>query len=387
MPQTLFIFIDDINLTLPFSSIVLNEKGKILQGLEKRDLETLRQLGDNTHTTLVLPANIAKPHIVSLPTLKKSDLTVPNLLEEDLIQDQDALHFVLVKEPHVETHYLVNVIEKTLLSDLLLKLNELQLDIDTLTSDFIFQQEKTRSLTPNYALINELTNAAVLPPHLFHLLPSQSDEEVTTLVFSDTHPSFQKALTNTTKIVSVDSTYHEYLAQQFISTPPSNLLQGKFEQKKHDFKRLPLFSYALISLALIFFIFTHVTQYVMTQHRLDTLKTKVKNTYHVFFPDSQSMVSPRFRIQQLLKDQNASTESQTFFSLLSRLNTSLASHSQIQVNDLVYQNDQMEIELKADNFGSLKRFRATLKANQLTIKQLTAKTDKKWVSARWRLSR
>lgn len=383
MPQTLFLFIEDLTLEAPFLSLLLDEKGELIAPYEKRSLDSIQALQKNARSYCVLPATIAKPHIVQLPTLKKAALTVPNLLEDDLIQDIDALHFALDTKPSVDQHYHVTVIDKSLLTSLLETLENLALDVDVICHDFLYTADHALYVTERYALLNQRDTAAVFSPDLSAFY--QHQDKTSILSFADSNADIMKTIKQTAS-TNCPTTYHEYFAKQCLQSTACNLLQGAFQKKVTHFNRFPLISYGLALTAFLLFIGAHITQYISYQNQLNTITTQNERLYHVFFPNSKNMVSPRFRIEQRLKSQTNNTSEHAFFDLLNALNQSAANHPDIQLENIQYQDNAMELDIKAQSFALLERFREAFKAHPITIKQLSAKTQRKSVKARWRIT-
>lgn len=386
MSQTLYIFLDDQSFTPPVASLVLSDAGEFVNGYEKRSLEDLKTLQDTSKVIVVLPSTIAKPHIVTLPTLKKANLTVPNILEEELIQDQSELHFSLMQHLSFNKHYLVNVIDKNALTDILNLLNEAGFYHITVTNDYIFTDKDTVCLSPYYVLWNSLNGTSVLPTHLFEQFLSKTTEETQFLAFNDTPTSLLPLIEKYHNVETKSCSYREYLCHTHITHPPSDLLKGEFEQTSGNSKRLPLVSYTFASLAALLFLVNNGIQFFETKSKLSTLQQQTMTLYHDFFPNSTAMVSPRFRIEQLLKGQSLNTQNLAFFSLLSPLNQLLSKNTQINISTLTYQNSGLDVEIKANSFHALDGFRDQLKSKSITIKQLNAKSEKKWVIAHWRLT-
>lgn len=382
MPQTLFIFIEDTELSPPFASLLLDEKEGIIESYEKREIESLKKIQHHARIHVVLPATLAKPYIVQLPTLKKAALTVPNLLEDDLIQDTDELHFALDAKQTINHHYLATVIDKNLLANILEKLNALALAPDIISHDFIWTPEPTLFLTERYALLNEVDKAAVFAPDIVSFYQHHPDTRVMT--FSNTHPSLAKTIHYPAEDKHTD-TYQTYFAKECMNSSVCNLLQGAFQKKTSHLSRFPLISYGIALTALLLFFGAHITQYATYKQELNGITHQNQTLYKVFFPNSQGMVSPRFRIEQLLKSQHDNASDHRFFDLLHALNQTAASHTDIQFEQIQFEDGGLELDITAKTFDRLETFKTAFKQHPVNIKQLSAKTQRKVVKARWRI--
>ncbi len=382
--NTLFIFIEQIDVNNPLLSLSLDENGKLVLAKESRPLDELAKLSQHHETVVVLRLPLVAPKRVSLPTLKNAALTIPNLLEENLSQPLDELHFAISGEKETQGTYLVNVIDKTQIQSCLDKLNDNHIDTYLMVSDFQSHHDNAIYLTSDKAYIyQENQLGCVSIEELKHL---SFDTSPSVYVFNDSHQGLVDFFSQY-HINKVDLDFDVYVAQHYKKTNPINLLQGPFEKKKASTKRLTILTAACALVAFLMFSTFHLLQTHHLKKALNDIKARNFVLYQHFFPNAKTMISPRFRIEQLLKSEGQDKNSSQFFALIKRLSLarSKADAKNIKIDSFHYINGSLILRLKAKQFENLLHLQKQLENQSIKVSQLSAKSKSKMVEAKWSL--
>lgn len=380
MSNILFVFATSFELSEALDSLVISQQGDIIEPYQRRELSELKQISAHSHLYWILPSTLVKPYIVSLPTLKRHDATIPFLLEESLVSDLDSLHFVLDKTPVKENHYFVSICHKEKLQALIEKLSSVELSVSLIASDFIRRDTDSIFYTKDYAIISKGTDVASINYTLLTHYENDLNSELDTYVFSDS-PQINRS----EHCHSINSSYHSYLATEFIKKTPLTLLQGPLKPPSTKHKYLPITSIAVCAIGILAFITNLATQFVMSKQELRSLTMQTTAIYKKFFPNAQAVISPRFRIEQKLKENQGDALSSQFFSLLDKVHHTFKGQTDAHVDHLKYANGEILLQLHTKGFDKLSALKLSLENQQVNVSQLSATSQRAVVNASWRL--
>jgi len=142
---------------------------------------------------------------------------------------------------------------------------------------------------------------------------------------------------------------------------------------------------------LLAFIGIHIGLDRMISKQSQALDQQIARVYHVFFPQSQQVVNPKIRIQQLLKQGQTGSNVQ-LWSLFESLSTVLSQNMQASkqkktlVQSLQFQNKSLTVTLVCNDFAALEEIEAALRKQQVHVQQLSAATEAEQVVAKLELS-
>lgn len=387
MAETVFIFFDTLTNNLAdCQSIVLKDDQQTIEPLAIRDAASLLALTVNRRITVVLPSFQVTHHLLTLPTLKKARFIIPNMLEENFSTDIDTIHFAFLAQPKMDGQHLVYAVENVGFEKLLAHLKQHQLYPDLITCELPYTQTDHIWFAPHYGLTNLAGSAGAMHYEFMDELIN-TEAHITCLTFKDSGSIPHLELENVTH-QTVDMCFREYIAKQLNITPCCNLLQGPYQiQKKYSAFTKSL-SVGMPALMFACFIGTFAYQYHQLKTITQTLSQENFNVYKRFFPNATTMVSPRFRIEQALKQQTNNHQSQQLFSLLTTISPQLAAHtSDIKINSYHYQAKAFTISLIAPSFSELEKLQQALEKDAVTVQQLSAQNNNKQIEAVWRLSK
>lgn len=387
MTNTLYLFIDHaLNLEQAYSLVVAAE-GDIIEPRQQRVLAELLELQQKYQLTVILPCTLVTAHLITLPTTKKAKQIIPNMLEEELITDIEQLHFVLKSNPVQDNQYLVYTIEHTNLAKLLEKLHQLQLQPNCITSDLLFEAKPSIVVGDDYSQLLTSNHLGALSNSILPSLDWQQFNVLEYIQCADSNKNMVTMLQSQNMICAKQHsiTYQEMVSQSLHQSSPLNLMQDQYTAAKKQNLAKTLLALPLLILSICVFIGANIFQY---HHQKQQLKQVEKNNfqrYKAIFPEASTMISPRFRIEQRLKQQDNAKQS-PFFELMAVMAPLFHQQKQLTVNSISYQNEQLTITFQLANFSELDSLQQKLSTKAITVHQISATTKKDLVNAVWRLS-
>lgn len=387
MPNLLYLFLDDIEAIEQAESLVLGSDGNILSELKPRPIEELQILQQKSNLIIILPSTIVTTHIIKLPTLKKAELLVPNLLEEEVIDEIEKLHFCLDKNSTPEKTYRVQVISKQYMENLINKLKALKLTAAQVCSDICLNAQPSLLLGADYAQLSTATHIGALRANLLAKLEQPDLSNVKVHHFSDADPELLSSIAHIAdvKMIEKEERYKEYIAKSLSKKSSLNLASGNYKLQSTASPVKKYIGAPVLALALIFYIGANLFHYHRVSHQLTEVTEKNFATYKKVFPNAAFMIEPRFRIERALQNNQANQQS-PFFILMQIVAPIFAKHHDLNVTSLNYQGDSLTASFQVASFSELDDLQQKLQSQSININQLSATTKKNIVNAVWRLS-
>tara|TARA_B110000908_G_C10235119_1_gene442855 strand:- start:456 stop:1613 length:1158 start_codon:yes stop_codon:yes gene_type:complete len=384
MAKSLFVFLHPQTLLTNAYSIVIDEQGNIIEPCNVRTLNELQNLNKHCHLIVIIPCSIVNTQIITLPTLKNAHLMLPNVLEETLVDPIDNIHFVLEQTPINDKTYFAYYVNKQFINVLLRTLEDASLTPSCITSDLLPKLTNLLLVGEAYYQLISSPNIGALSEKTYSALEPKSLNTLKTITFSNSNKSLCNSILSS-NIITMNCEYQSYVAQQLIKTPGINLLQGAYQAKQKNNKIKQFFGLPLLILSLSFFIATNTLQYQRLEHTVNQLQADNFQHYKTIFPQASQMISPRFRVEQWLK-QHASNQRSPFLSLLSTLSPLLSKQPNLHLLTLKAQSDQLTLTFQVDGFNDLNYMRDLLEREGINISQINALTVNGKINALWRLS-
>ena len=167
---------------------------------------------------------------------------------------------------------------------------------------------------------------------------------------------------------------------------PMNLGQGELQQSSG--KQTSVFWYqasaVLFGIWLVTLITTHAIHLYSLTSKNKVLDQQIAVIYREFFPQAQQVISPKFRITQLLKS-NVATEQDSLWQLLDKLSQALV-RSQITIEQLRFQNAMLAVTLTSKDFAALEKLQVALRQAKVNVEQTQASSHEQQVVATLELS-
>lgn len=373
---TLFLFVEELT-EQGCLSLQLEENGQLLQTLQQRDFAEIRQLQVNSTTIIVTSCHHFSLYWLELPFLneKKIRAAVPFSLEDQLAQNIEDLHFAFDNQHYSDGHYLVVVGAKTYLSHLIEQLDKQQLSFELLTLDWFALKKDEALLTANHLLLVHDQFCGSLSEDLINLYVKGSKAPIPCYVFPDSNPLILAKI----KPLTIAAQSKEWIAQRLLTRPSINLAQGDLHHgtPQHALRRWYYLAGALASLWLVILIaLTSFKLHSLNKHIIE-VDAKIATIYRQFFPKTQQIISPRFRISHLLKSQGHNNDKQ-FWTLLVELTEAIKTQ-QVTLEKLHFQNQSVQVTLASKDFAALEAFQSYLKRHKIKVRQTQAATQDKQV--------
>lgn len=379
---TLFIFAEQLN-EVGCGCLSISDNGQIIIDFAHRSFDEIQQLQlDSDQTTVVIPTSQASLHRVELPWLgeKKARSALPYALEDQLAQSVESLHVAFDHQHYNQGHYLVVVCDKTYLNQLIVTLKQHQLSFDQITIDWFALDNNQCCLMPNYILVNYDTFRGAVGSELIDIFLSQITPIDQIFRFTDSFNYSEKSL------VTIDTQEQSsvWIGKRLQQAASINLCQGEFVNGSKSSNRSWLIAAgAMIALWLVSVIVGNSLQLHRINQQINSLDQQIAVIYHQFFPQAQQVISPRFRIGQLLKSNQGSSD-QTFWLLLNNL--AQANKAGSHIERLNFQSNMLQVTLVSSDFAELETLQTWLSQHHIKVKQTQASTRDGQVTSTLELS-
>lgn len=355
-------------------SVCLDEQGQVTASLAQRSFTEIKSLQANHLTLTVIPAQQASLHRIELPWLadKKARAALPFALEDKLVQNVEHLHFAFDRHYYQNGQYLVVVMDKAFLQDLIAKLREYSLRFDLLTLDWFALQTDEIALLDDYLLANDAHFQGALSNDLANLYLEKWLGEHRLYSFSDSkHTDYSPA---GTELKASQEPSSLWIAQRLQKTKPMNLCQGDLQHSSvYEKTRRWYQAAAALTLAWVLSILA-VNGIKLSSINKDTteIDKQIATIYHEFFPKAQQVISPKFRINQLLQSSQNSTDA-AFWQLANTLAQQLGKES-MTIEQFRFQNQTLIVSVAVKDFASLEGLASGLQKAQVSVRQTQAAT-------------
>lgn len=350
--------------------------GELISPPAQRNFSEIKSLQSECSTLIVETAASASILELELPWLpeRKARIALPFALEEKLAQPVEELHFAFDKLRYQNNHYFITVMSKKRIQDIINKLDEYNIDYEAITLDWFALSLNELVITESVLLVNNEDFKGALSGEL-------------ALSYLKTHPLDQAQLFEDSQIITDTSmpknieSSHIWIAKKLLISKPLNLCQGDMQHgnaadwisKGYKIAGL-LGGLWLISLLLV----NALSLYSLNKQNKE-LDNQIATIYREFFPEAKQVISPKFRISQLLGN-NASNSQSHFWFLLNQFAKGM-NESQQTVENLRYQNKTLTVTIVSADFASLEEIENKLKSLQLKVKQTQAATRDQQVVA------
>ena len=365
-------------------SLRLDQQGDVDAPLLKRPIETLQALQSGARTVIVLPTNLCSLHELALPWLgeRKAQAAIPYALEEQLAQPVTSLHVCFDRQYYVDNRYLVVVTDKPYLVHLMQQWDALNLDYDEITLDWFALNQGEACATASTLLVNDQLFKGALSGELAAMYDRQGESTTQCLAFKDSLPALVSK-----QFTILDERSAVWIAKRLLTGKKMNLCQGELQHNN----RQPSFKYwyglagILAGVSLACMLFLNVFYLYLLNNKIADVDKKIAAVYHHFFPEAKQVISPKFRVEQLLKAGRASTQSAACWTLLDKLAHAIKGKLS-HVEQIRFQHPILSVTLVAKDFASLEALQQRLKEQQVNVTQVQASTEEHHVIATLELS-
>lgn len=398
-------------------SLCLGADHEVTEAFAHRPYGAVQLLQRNHQTILVLPTQRFNLYQVPLPQKvneKTARAAIPFALEEQLAQNISAFHFAFDRSFYKEGEYLVIVGDKNYLNQLCSLLKSHTIQWDSMTMDWFALAEEEVAVTDQAILVNDVAlkgvldedvasfywEKAVLSPSkrkVYHFTNSdaalwkrckaaaknaadaqknfslQEPKEVNASEFLE--KCLPAADNPCYEVETLNKDSYVWIAQQLSKKAFIDFCQGEFEVGTASvrLKRWYQLAGGLALLWLITFLARETQELHHLKQEIVRIDNKIAVIYREFFPQATQVISPKFRINQLLKsNQNQATDH--YWQLLD----GLARHwdiSEMELEQMRFQNQTLILSLITKDFESLESLYQGLRKEGIKVQQKQATTD------------
>lgn len=373
--STCFLFTEDLK-EEGCLSLKLNQQGQIEAPLSLRSFVEIKALQANASTYIVDSSQHFSLHQLELPWLseRKARAAIPFALEDKLAQNFDTLHFAFDGNHYKKGAYLVIAGAKSHLQNLIDTLDKQNINFDLLTIDWFALLENELAILPNSMLVYDKNYQGSLGADLLPFYLKIRASEPTIYNFLDSNKarlnfSFQGPFTE------IPESSYVWIAQRLQKIRPINLCQGELQHGNSQLKTKRLYQAAvgMTLLWLITLIAANSLKLFILNKDLTVVDAKIAVIYREFFPQAKQVLSPKFRISQLLKLNQTANDS-SFWLLLNQLAKAYKNDGSMTIEQLRFQNQTLTLTLATKNFESLEDLQNQLQQNKVKVKQTQAST-------------
>lgn len=334
---------------------------------------------------IIIPEQLVGSRQIELPHIstKKARQALGFALEEDIACPLDDVHWAFERNTQ---GYMVRVVDKAVMLGLNNTLVEFELQAQQILCPSMALPENGMFLLPDTLICTHQDCTGALPYAQAQLVVNLP---LTRYAFQDSQNT--KVLSNTaqeqqTAEVSELDFQSWFIAQLPAHVGEANLLQGEFEPKiqKLALRFWQILCLALVTLCVLSALGLSAAAYLHNRAELQKLNDQIAADYKHFFPGATQVISPKFRVEQLLKSHSAGSNALfwLYFRAISHSNTPA-----IALQHVHFQNQKARLKITAPNFTALKNYSQKLQQDGLKVKQLKANTEAKQVVAELELFR
>ena len=306
---------------------------------------------------------------MELPWLnaQKARVALPYALEEQLAQSVPNVHIAFDQQHYQNKHYLVVVIDKAYLLALMERLSTLTIKFDTITLDWFALRIDEACISETSLLAYDNDFQGALSTELASMFLTQRVSDVPIVMFNDSVPAMKS-----TAFQSVDESFYEWVAKRLLVTSPMNLCQGALQRTTRGKIGIRWYQACavLASFSLIIFLVTYGFASYYLNAKNDRLDQEISIIYRGFFPQATTVISPKFRVEQLLKSQGG-VSSQTLWTLLDKFAAAIHNEPLI-IEQFHYDNQMLSITLTSKDFAALEALELRLRKAQVHVIQAQA---------------
>ena len=361
-------------------SVRLETDATVSAVLAHRTYDDIKALQTDSQTIIVASASLCGLHQVELSWLSdsKARAAIPYALEEQLAQKLPSLHFAFDREHHQHNRYLVAVIDKVWLASLTVRLDDAGIDFHEITVDWFALHPGEICATPTMVLMDVERYQGALSFDVARTYLNTLTDAAPVFTFTDSSPDISSATT-----APVDSPFLLWVAQRLQQTARMNLCQGELRRgrQQEGFTRRWAFICTILAGAWLMTVLSvNIINLIRLHHQNRLLDQDIAVVYRQFFPEAQQIISPKFRISQLLSTGRMTQGTTVLWLLLDKLDK-VFSVSETTIDGLTYRNKTLSVALKSRDFKALESLGERLKQGKVKVSQTQAASHEHDVTA------
>ena len=392
-PITLQDVKSDVEVEWRHVSLENNEIQTKDSGLVK--LADVQPLLVHTHCVFFIPHMYLYLTQVEINTKNKKQLkkAVPYVLEDDLSEEVEDLHFALANNIN-ESSLGVMVINRNLLSQFISVLREYECEPDIITSDvFNLPWRDTREwvilIQSEYVLarIGEYAGFDCSSSDFLHYLK---------MSLQNISEDLERINIYQTESGELDNEVLEYLQEinievkHCIGSPETfdenaiNLLQQEFSPEKNS-NIFQSWALPLSFLAVIFSLLmvSNAWEVLRLSKLNDSLNQQIESSFRSAFPDTKNIVNPRIQMEQRLAELKGQEQHKgaSFLKLLHSSSLAFADNSDAALTEVRYQSSRLSLSVTASDIQIIDSLKIAMQNQKLNAEVQTIRTTDQQVEA------
>lgn len=367
---------------------VLDAENTVRESAVHDNAEGLAQIAQDKNVFVIVPTEDVLVTETKLPKMTRTRLVqaLPFALEEQLINDVDALHFAAGVQAD-EGDIPVIIVAKGKMQQWLALLQQWNIKADVLTPTVFAlpAPDNTWQIAISDMAVARISNYvgfACDTKNLSELLSIAiaTNEKIPQQInlLNYTSQAFAPSLTGS---VTINENFNHSVkfivdaAHAIVKTPLINLLQGPYAVKKARMPQLDkvwtMASYLAVAwIGLLFFYPT--ISYFFLSHKLHAVDDQIVDIYQRNFPQATSIVAPRQRMEEKLHKLNAQIGENRFLLLVGYIGKGMQETQSIKLKRLDFQSNILTLELTAGSSEDFGAFTDFLTRQGLSVKQQNA---------------
>ena len=373
--NTLFLFSKYLNEEGCFC-LKMNAEGELITPPAQRNFAEILSLQNEGQTLIIETAANASLLELELPWLaeRKARAAIPYALEDKVAQPVDELHFAFDKTRHNNNRYLITVISKHRVQYIMYLLAEHDIEFTAITLDWFALAPQELCVSESILLVNTDEFKGALSAELAASYLKKNPLQ---------HPLlFKDSLINQDASLTKSEEYsYAWIARRILKSKIMNLCQGSMQHgnKSDHIKKGYQLAGILFCLWLVSLVVVDAINLYLVNKQTSKVDEQIAVIYREFFPDAKQIISPKFRVSQLLQNNTEGNQAHFWF-LLNQFSKAM-NNDKLTLEQLRYQNKTLSVTLISTDFASLEHLENQLKQLQLKVKQTQAPTREQQVVA------
>lgn len=346
--------------------------------------EEVARLAMDRRVIVIVPAQQVLLTSARLPKMNPSRLmqALPFALEDEVIDEVETLHFVAGAK-QADENLPVAIVSKEKMQAWLNQLQDMKVQPDVLmpaTFALPFEVNNWVIALHEMAIVrmSEYQGFACESNNLNEFLQIALNTSQNIPNEIHIYNYTQHAVASTLSLpVKIREDFHEEkqfekdIADNALKHPYINLLQGVYKSRKSRFPEIQksgkTASYLVAAFMGLLILYPLISWFIL-ESRASRLDTQIAEIYKRNFPHSSSMVAPRLRMEEKLKQINGSSENRLLI-LLAYLGDGMKNIPGIHLKRLNYQQGKLNLELSASSSEDFSAFSEFLMNSGLKLKQ------------------
>lgn len=377
MSGNLYLFLDARNNNeIDLSSVSLNwvyeDERKNLK-LSKASLKDAAITASQYYITIVLSGEDVLQLKATVPgkNIHRVQQAIPFVLEDNVIDDVDDLHFSINKPINDSSNdYNVSVINKHYFELVIQQLEKAGIYADVVTADYLLLDDKTLFFDGERILFNGLKNQfSSNIDNATNLISDVSEVEALKLISCGKEPDengeFIKLIENMTVVKSTcEDNPFLCLIKNSSKDTGINFLQGQYKKKK-DWSNT---NKTWMPVAVLFLVwltvqaFSFVYDYIDVSRKNETLNNEITKIYKSSFPKSRKIIDAKAQMQQKLTElrKRKGQSGRSFTKMLTASAGVFASSKGLIIKSLRYYDGRISLEIQIASLQEIDKLKEQL---------------------------